>query len=394
MQPSASEMHLRRSRHLDAVSALLDRFPVVGLLGARQVGKTTLARDLAARQGGPVAFFDLEDAADLARLAEPILALRELRGLVVIDEVQRHPDLFPALRVLADRTGAPARFLVLGSASPALLRQTSESLAGRIYYHELEGFALDETGSEDRDRLWVRGGFPRSFLSDSDRTSAEWRQGFIRTFLERDLPQLGVTVPPSTLRRFWTMLAHYHGQVWNGAEIARAFGLAGTTVRRYLDIMTDTLVLRQLQPWFANIGKRQVRSPKIYLADSGLLHTLLNLETLHDLTGHPKVGASWEGFALGQVTTRLGARPDESFFWATHAGAELDLLVLRGRQRLGFECKRTAAPRLTPSIRSALADLQLDRLDIVHAGTETFPLAERVRALSLARLFEDLTPLG
>ncbi|HYL04909.1 MAG TPA: ATP-binding protein [Thermoanaerobaculia bacterium] len=386
--------HVERRRHLDSLARLLDRYPVVGLLGARQVGKTTLARDFAASRGAPPAtFFDLEDAADLARLAEPILTLRDLDGLVVIDEVQRRPELFPALRVLADRPAAAARFLILGSASPALLKQTSESLAGRIFYYELDGFSLDEVGTGVRDRLWVRGGFPRSFLSGSDDESAEWRRGFIRTFLERDLPQLGVTVPTETLRRFWTMLAHYHGQVWNGAEIARAFGIAGTTVRRYLDVLTAALVLRQLQPWFANIAKRQVRSPKIFIADSGLLHSLLNLETLHDLEGHPKVGASWEGFAIGEVLVRLGARAEEAFFWATHGGAELDLLVVRGRQRLGFECKRTDAPRLSQSIRSALADLKLDRVDVVHAGEHTFPLAERVRALALSRLYEDLEPL-
>ncbi len=385
--------HLNRRRHLDDLARLLDRFPVVGLLGARQVGKTTLARDFAARRGQPTTFFDLEDAADLARLAEPILALRELNGLIVIDEVQRRPELFPALRVLADRPGAAARFLVLGSASPDLLKQTSESLAGRIAYHELEGFSLDEVGMGARDRLWVRGGFPRSFLADSDEASAEWRRAFIRTFLERDLPQLGVTIPAETLRRFWTMLAHYHGQVWNGAEIARAFGIALTTVRRYLDLLTAALMLRQLQPWHANIAKRQVRSPKIYLTDSGLLHTLLGLDTLRDLEGHPKVGASWEGFALGEILVRLGARPEESFFWATHGGAELDLLVVRGNRRLGFECKRTSAPRLSPSIRSALADLALDRLDVVHAGDHTYPLADRVRALALSRLYDDLEPL-
>jgi hypothetical protein len=386
-------VHLERRRHLAALARLVEQFPVVGLLGARQVGKTTLARDFAARRDGPATFFDLEDPVDVARLTEPMLALRQLAGLVVIDEVQRRPDLFPVLRVLADRPVSAARFLVLGSASPELLRQTSESLAGRIFYHELEGFALDEVGVGARDRLWLRGGFPRSFLSDSDDESAQWRRGFIRTFLERDLPQLGVTIPAVTLGRFWTMLAHYHAQVWNGAEIARAFGIAGTTVRRYLDILTAALVVRQLQPWFANLGKRQVRSPKVYLADSGLLHSLLNLPTLHDLAGHPKVGASWEGFALSEVLVRLGARPEESFFWATHGGAELDLLVVRGRRRLGFECKRTDAPRLSPSIRSVLSYLELERLDVVHAGDHTFPLGERVRALALSRLYEDLEPL-
>ncbi|MEA2691442.1 MAG: uncharacterized protein QOJ16_829 [Acidobacteriota bacterium] len=384
---------IERPRHLDTLRGLLERFPVVGILGARQVGKTTLARELAALRPEPATFFDLEDPADLARLAEPMLALRNLRGLVVIDEIQRRPDLYPVLRVLADRPELPARFLVLGSASPDLLRQTSESLAGRIFYHELGGFALDEVGVEARDRLWLRGGFPRSFLASAEVDSAEWRRGFVRTFLERDLPGLGVAIPPEMLRRFWTMVAHYHGQVWNGAELARSFGVSEPTVRRYLDLLTAALVLRQLQPWFENLGKRQVKSPKVYISDSGLLHTLLNLETREDLDGHPKIGASWEGFALSEVLVRLGARPEESFFWATHAGAELDLLVVRGRRRLGFEFKLTDAPKLTASIRTALADLKLDRVDVVHAGEHTFPLGERVRAVALGRLDEDMQGL-
>jgi hypothetical protein len=367
---------------------------VVGILGARQVGKTTLARQLEARYDGPVSSFDLEDPTDLARLAEPMLALRDLRGLIVIDEVQRRPDLFPVLRVLADRLERTARFLILGSASPELLQQTSESLAGRIFYHELGGFDLDEVGVAAGERLWLRGGFPRSFLAATDGDSAEWRRGFIRTFLERDLPGLGIQVPAETLRRFWTMIAHYHGQVWNGAELARAFGVSGVTVRRYLDLLTSALVLRQLPPWFENLGKRQVKAPKVYVTDSGLLHTLLGLEGREDVEGHPKVGASWEGFILREVVERLGARPEEVFFWATHAGAELDLLVVRGNRRLGFEMKRTAEPRITPSIRTALEDLRLERVDVVYPGERTFLLAERVRALALPRLYEDLAPLG
>ena len=385
--------HLTRLRHLDALQQLLGHAPVVGVLGARQVGKTTLARDLAARLTMQPTFFDLEDPADRARLSEPMLALRDLRGLVIIDEVQLHPDLFAVLRVLADRPAPPSRFLVLGSASPALLRQTSESLAGRIFYYDLGGFALDEVGIEARNKLWLRGGFPRSFLSETDAISMQWRRALVRTILERDLPQLGVNVAAETLRRFWTMLAHYHAQIWNGAELARALGVAGTTVRRYLDILLASLMVRQLQPWFENVGKRQVRSPKIYLADSGLLHTLLNLDQQEDLEGHPKVGASWEGFALSEVMVRLQARPEECFFWATHGGAEIDLLIVRGRRRLGFEFKRTDAPRLTPSIRSAMDDLHLDHVELVHAGDHTFPLAERVRALALSRLWQDLDPL-
>jgi uncharacterized protein len=320
--------------------------------------------------------------------------LRELSGLIVVDEVQRRPDLFPVLRVLADRERKDARFLILGSASPELLQQSSESLAGRIYYHELGGLDLEEVGMEARERLWLRGGFPRSFVSETDSTSAEWRRGFVRTLLERDLPGLGIQVPPETLRRFWTMIAHYHGQVWNGAELSRAFGVSAMTVRRYLDLLTSALVLRQLPPWFENLGKRQVKSPKVYVTDSGMLHTLLGLGTREDLEGHPKVGASWEGFVLREVMERLGARPEETFFWATHAGAELDLLVIRGRRRFGFELKRTAAPRVTPSIRTALDDLHLDRVDVIYPGEHTFPLAERIRAVALSRLYEDLEPLA
>ena len=385
---------VERTRHFEELTGLLSRHPVLSILGARQVGKTTLARQLAARVEGPVSFFDLEDPTDQARLAEPMLALRDLRGLVVIDEVQRSPELFPILRVLADRMEPLARFLILGSASPDLLRQSSESLAGRIYYYELGGFDLDEVGVAEHERLWLRGGFPRSFLAGTDSGSSEWRRGFVRTFLERDLPALGIQIPPETLRRFWTMIAHYHGQVWNGEELARAFGVTGSTVRRYLDLLTSALVLRQLPPWHENLSKRQIKSPKVYVADSGLLHTLLGLESREDVEGHPKVGASWEGFALRELIERLGARPEEVFFWGTHAGAELDLLVVRGRRRLGFELKRTASPKLTPSVRTARDDLKLERVDVVYPGQHTFSISERVRALALPRLYEDLEPLG
>jgi len=333
------------------------------------------------------------DDEDLARLTDPMLALKRLRGLVILDEIQRRPDLFRALRVLADRSDDLCRFLVLGSASPELLKQSSETLAGRIVYHRLAGFGLEDVGVRGQERLWCRGGFPRSFLARTDANSMEWRRGFIRTFVERDLPQLGLKVAASTMRRFWTMLAHYHGQTWNSSEFARSFGVADTTVRHYLDILTSALVIRQLQPWHANIGKRQVKAPKVYLADSGLLHGLLNLPIQTDVEGHPKVGASWEGFVIEQVVTHLRAEPEECYFWATHAGAELDLLVVRGGERRGFEIKRTTAPAVTPSMRSALNDLSLTSLDVIHAGDRTFDLDARIRAVSIARLLADVPPL-
>ena len=387
-------MLIPRERHLHELEQALRQAPVVAILGARQVGKTTLARALEARFDGPATRFDLEDPDDLARLDEPKLALGGLQGLVIIDEVQRRADLFPVLRVLVDRPRSKTRFLILGSASPGLLRQSSETLAGRILYHELDGFALDEAGTSSLETLWLRGGFPRSFLADSDQASGAWRRAFIRTFLERDIPQLGIRIPAETLHRFWRMLSHYHAQTWNGAELARAFGVAHSTVRRYLDALTGALVVRQLPPWHENLGKRQVKSPKVYLADSGLLHTLLGIGTRADLEGHPKIGASWEGFVLKELTRHLGAHAEECWFWATHAGAELDLLVVRGRTRLGFEIKRTTAPRLTPSMRTALTDLRLDRLTVVHAGAHAFPLGDRVRAVPFSQLAGNVEPLG
>jgi len=379
-----------REGHLRRIRRLLDVHPVVGILGARQVGKTTLARDFATGHGGEAVRFDLEDPDDLARLDEPKLALGRLQGLVVIDEIQRRPGLFPVLRVLVDRPENRTRFLLLGSASPDLLRQGSETLAGRIAYYELDGFGTDEVGPAQADSLWVRGGFPRSFLAPSEEASYEWRQAFVRTFLERDIPALGIQIPAITLHRFWRMLAHYHGQLWNGAELARAFGVAASTVRRYLDLLTGAKVIRQLPPWHENVGKRQVKSPKVYLADTGLLHALLGLPDREALEGHPKVGASWEGFILREILAHLEARPGEVYFWATHSGAELDLLVLRGGCRLGFEIKRSTAPRVTASMRSALETLRLDSLDVVHAGEHTFELHERIRALAASRLFMDL----
>ena len=384
---------IKRESHIKTLKLLLSRHPVVGIIGARQVGKTTLARVLADRRKEKVHYFDLEDPDDLNMLREPMMALKKLKGLIIIDEVQRLPGIFQVLRVLVDRPGAPARFLVLGSASPELLQQSSETLAGRILYHKLDGFSLDEVGMDENENLWLRGGFPRSFLAESNEESDEWRRGFIQTFLERDLPQLGIGIQATTLRRFWMMLAHYHGQVWNASEIARSFGVSHTAARNYLDIMTSALIVRQLPPWHENIGKRQVKAPKVYIADSGLLHTLLKCVNMDDLEGHPKLGASWEGFVLNELIRRVGALDDECYFWATHAGAELDLLVMRGVKRFGFEIKRTSIPRVTPSMRSALADLGLESIDLVHAGDRTFPLAERIRAVAFSRMFEDIRRL-
>lgn len=382
-----------RSEELRRLTDLLWRFPVVCIVGARQVGKTTLARNLAAKWEGQKSFFDLENLEDLSRLTDPMLALKELRGLIVIDEIQGIPNLFPVLRVLADRPRKPARFLILGSAAPHLLKQGAETLAGRIIYHELGGLKLEEVGMAHHAKLWFRGGFPLSYLASSERASHEWRRAFIRTFLERDLRQLGIGIPPSTLQRFWTMLAHAQGQVWNASEFGRSFGVADTTVRRYLDALCDALVVRQLPPWHVNISKRQVKSPKIYLRDSGILHALLNLQSVRELEGHYKVGGSWEGFGLEQTIARLRAETHECFFWATHAGAELDLLVTRGKRRLGFEFKRTSSPRLTPSMRTAIRDLGLTGLSVVHAGTESFGMAPKVRAIALSDLQKEVHPL-
>lgn len=377
---------LARTRHREVLNALLREFPVVALIGARQVGKTTLALSMMADWPGDTHRFDLEDPRASARLASPLLALEPLTGLVVLDEVQLRPDLFPILRVLADRPGHPARFLILGSASPDLLQRSAESLAGRIAYHELSGFDLGETGVEAMDALWLRGGFPRSFLAESEAKSLRWREEFVRTCLERDIPALGFRLPAAALRRFWNMLAHYHGQIWNGSELARAFGVTERTVRHYLDILSATFMVRVLQPWHENLSKRQVRAPKVYLSDSGVLHGLLDIGGREALLGHPKVGASWEGFALAQLVQALAANWDDCRFWKLHSGAELDLLIRTGNRRLGFEFKFSDAPRMTSSMRSAMENLGLDRLYVIHAGRHAFPMGEGVLALPLASM--------
>lgn len=384
---------IERTDHLHALTTLVRQFPVVAILGPRQIGKTTLARQFVSHRGGRATLFDLESPEDLALLADPLLALRPLKGLVVMDEIHRRPELFASLRVLVDEPRAARRFLVLGSASPELLRQTSETLAGRIAYHELGGFVLDEVGPQEWPRLWRRGGFPRSYLARSEIESLRWRRELIRTYLERDIPSLGLRLPAPTLRRFWMMLAHYHGQVWNASELARSFGVGHTTIQRYLDVLTDTFMVRQLQSWYENIGKRQVKAPKIYIRDSGLLHALLGLGAAREIESHPKVGASWEGFALDVIVSRIAARPEECFFWATHSGAELDLLVVRGNRRLGFEFKRTTAPTVTRSMRAALQDLRLDEIVIVHAGSRSYSLDRRIKAIPLHRILDDVPPL-
>ena len=382
---------IHRKQHVGTLLRRLRAFPVVAILGPRQIGKTTLAHQVGREHPGQSHRLDLESPADLNRLTEdPELALGELRGLVVIDEVQRRPDLFPILRVLADRRPRRARFLVLGSASPDLLRQSSESLAGRINYYRLGGLGLDEVGHEHINRRWLRGGFPQAWLARSNSGAFLWLESFVRTFLERDLPELGVRVPGPALRRFWTMLAHWHGQVWNSSEFARSFGVADTTIRRYLDILTSALVVRQLQPWHANIAKRQVKAPKVYLRDAGVLHALLGIDSMHSLNTHPKSGASWEGFLLDTIVDRLHLEDEHIHFWATHTGAELDLLIARGRKRIGIEIKRTTAPRVTPSVRSALRDLEVSEVIVVHAGRESYPLGAKVRAVAATRLDTDL----
>ena len=375
-----------------AVRTALARSPVVALVGPRQVGKTTLARRLLGE--GSANWFDLEDPQVEAQLGAPLTALKDLRGLIVIDEVQHAPELFKVLRVLVDRAPEPAerpvRFLLLGSASPALLRQSSESLAGRIEIIEAGGFTIDETGPEQAAALWWRGGFPRSYTAASDADSRAWRREFIRTAVERDLPQLGMNVAAPAIYRFWAMLAHFHGQIWNAADPARSLGVNESTVRRYLDWLTQAYFVRQLQPWFANLGKRQVKAPKIYLRDTGLLHELLGIADPQALRVHPKSGASWEGFALDQVL-RI-ARPDETYFWATHAGAELDLLMLKDGRRVGVEFKRADAPTLTLSMRIAIMDLGLDALYVVYPGTRRYGLAQGEEAVPLAALLPTTSP--
>lgn len=387
---------IARTAYLTRVTKLLEQFPVVCLLGARQVGKTTLARQLAGPFSGPVARYDLEDPDDLARLGEPMLELRGKKGLVVLDEIQRRPELFPVLRVLADQRPRRARFLVLGSAGPLLLKQSSETLAGRVAYLELPPFYIAEVPRPHWMRLWLRGGFPDSFLARSDAASMLWRRRFRQTFVERDIPALQLPYTPAApaLGRFWAMLAHVHAEILNWSELGRSMGVSDLTARRYVDLLEGALMIRQLKPWHENLSKRQVKSPKLYFRDSGMLHLQLGIETSKQLDLHPRVGASWEGFILEQVRELFRAEPDECFFWRTERGAELDMLVLRRGRRWGFEVKRTTAPALTPSMRHALADLKLDGLWVVHAGEKTFSLASKVTAVAWSELKERIEDLA
>ena len=371
---------------LKHVRTALRRSRVVVLTGPRQCGKTTLARELVAVDSPN--YFDLEDPATLARLDEPMTALAGLKGLVVIDEVQRRPELFSVLRVLTDRRPAPARFLILGSAAPDLLRQSSESLAGRLESVAMGGFSLAEVGRDAQGRHWRRGGFPLSFLARTEADSVAWRKHFIQTFLERDLPQWGLVAPATALLRLWTMLAHYHGQIWNAAEPARSLGVSEPTVRRYLDMLSGVFMIRQLQPWYANLKKRQVKAPKIYFRDTGLLHYLLGIRSEKELVSHPKCGASWEGYVIEE--TLKAVEPDEAYFWATHSGAQIDLVLRKNGRMFGVECKRMDAPRLTPSMRIALEDLHLERIAVIYPGTRRYALAEQVSAVPLGELVDGV----
>lgn len=379
-------MEILRKKELETLESRLKEVPVVALLGPRQCGKTTLARQFARQHSStPAHFFDLEDPRDLARLENPTLALEGLKGYVIMDEIQRRPDLFPVLRVLVDRQ-PELRYLILGSASQDLIRQGSESLAGRISFVELGGFSLTHISLKEIQKLWIRGSFPRSFLAENEQSSFRWRQDFVAAFLERDIPNLGFRIPATALRRFWMMVSHYHGQIFNASEIGRSLSASDTTVRRYLDLLSGTFMVRQLQPWFSNTKKRLVKRPKIYLRDSGILHALLGITRYEDLTVHPKLGASWEGFALEQVIQHLGLRQEETFFWAVHTGAELDLLFQKNGRLFGIEIKYSETPKVTPSMKSALKELSLSRLWVLYPGKEKFPLEKQISALGLEQL--------
>ena len=375
---------IARNSLFQTIQHALNRSRVVALIGPRQCGKTTLARQFVLPDS--INYFDLENPFSLARLEQPMTTLQDLQGLIVIDEIQRRPDLFPVLRVLSDRTPLPAQFLILGSASPALLQQSSESLAGRITTIQMSGFSLEEVGVENQHQLWRRGGFPLSYLAESEQESLDWRKDFVLSFLVRVIPKMGFLFPSSGLFRFWSLLAHYHGQIWNAAEAARTLNTSETTARRYMDVLQDLFMVRQLQPWYENLGKRQVKTPKIYFRDTGLLHYLLGIRTEQELALHPRSGASWEGYVIEE--TIKAAQPEEVYFWGTHSGAELDLLLIKNGRRIGIECKRMDAPQLTLSMRTALDDLKLDQILVLYPGLHPYPIAERIMAVPLRSITE------
>ena len=378
-------MEIQRSSELDLLKKLFKDNPIVAILGPRQCGKTTLSHQFSRPLSLEVTIFDLENPRDIERLRDPLLALEDIKGFVIIDEIQRLPNLFPVLRVLSDRS-KQTKYLILGSASRDLIKQSSESLAGRISYLEIGGFSLKHIGIQNLERLWIRGGFPRSYLASSEASSYRWRQDFIATFLERDIPQLGLKIPAKSLSRFWGMLAHYHGQIFNASEVGRSLGVSDHTAQRYLDLLSGTFMVRQLRPWYYNTKKRLVKRPKIYFRDAGILHALLSLENKKDLLSHPKLGASWEGFALEEVITNLHLKEEEVFFWAVHTGAELDLVFQKKGKLYGIEVKYTQAPSLTPSMRFALKELSLKHLWVVYPGKDGYSLSKNITVIPLAVL--------
>ncbi len=373
---------IERLDYIRQIETAVTRSKITSLLGPRQCGKTTLSRIIS--DNIKSVRFDMESVPDIQRLRNPELVLGSIEDLVIIDEIQKQPSLFNSLRVIVDRPETKARFLILGSASPEIIKNVSETLAGRVEFIELSGFNLAETGVNTMEKLWLRGGMPRSFLAKTENDSIRWREDFIRTYLERDIPQLGIKIPSVAMRRFWTMLAHYHGQLWDAAELARSMGLSGKTVRHYLDILSQTFMVRQLQPWYENIGKRQVKSPKIYFRDTGLLHSLLSITDMHDLTGNPRLGASWEGFAIEQFLAIK--KPAQAYFWATHNGAELDLLFFHKGKRYGIEVKFSEAPVVTKSMRIAIEDLKLEQLWIIYPGKITYQADDKITVMPLMEI--------
>lgn len=373
---------INRPLYLNNLSSGISRSPVTALLGPRQCGKTTLARIFSSDKNAQ--YFDLESQTDINRLQNPEYVLGAANGLVVIDEIQVMPNLFNVLRVLVDRPESKARYIILGSASPHIIKNVSETLAGRIEFIEVNTFSVSEVGAELLEKLWIRGGFPRSFLAESEEDSIVWREGFIRTFLERDIPQLGISIPMIAMRRFWTMLANYHGGIWNASEFSRAMGISDKTVRNYLDILTGTYMIRQLQPWHENLQKRQVKAPKVFLRDSGLLHNLLNVPDFHTLLAHPKIGASWEGFCIEQILHEVN--PSDAYFWATHSGAEIDLFFMHHGKRYGIEVKFNEAPKITKSLLVAINDLSLDHAWIVYPGNKEYQIHEKITIIPLKNI--------